>query len=115
MWELFGDVDQLVASKEEFGDVPANVVHQIELATRVDQLIALQVEHKVVKDHERPAKGDLLIDVSGFKDGEFTKVFVDERVLDMPHRVLVSHSVAALTDSHQHDKDSQTEDAEHLP
>ena len=55
IWELLGSIDELIATKEELGNVSAHVVHKIKLATWVQQLIAFQVEHKVVKDDERPS------------------------------------------------------------
>lgn len=36
MRELFGSIDELVASEEELGNVSTHIVHQIEFAARVE-------------------------------------------------------------------------------
>ena len=110
--ELFGAVHELVASKEELRDVSSLVMHQIELATRVQKLVPLQVEHQVVKNDKRPTKLDLLIDILRLEDRKLVgQVFTDNGVIKMTHRVLVTHTIASFTDGHENDKRQEAEHA----
>ena len=56
-------IHKVVTSEKELGDVSAEVVHQVELATRVlVNVIVVQLEDQVVKDDQLPALGHLVID-----------------------------------------------------
>jgi len=45
-------VDQVVASVEEFGNVPAHIVDQVKFSARVDALVAVQRQDQVVKNDQ---------------------------------------------------------------
>ena len=46
------NLDKIVASKEEFGDVAAIVVSQVKLSSWVLPFIAVQIENEVVEDNK---------------------------------------------------------------
>lgn len=45
-------VDQWVAAIEEFRDVSANVVPEVESAAWVHIFVSIQIEHEIIEDHE---------------------------------------------------------------
>jgi hypothetical protein len=66
-------INQIVAAKEELGDVSAQVVLKIESATGVDfDEIRLQLEHQIVKDEQFSSLFDLVIDLLGAELLDFT-------------------------------------------
>jgi hypothetical protein len=94
------DLDQVVTSEEKLGDITAVVVHQVELAPGVLSLVAVQIEHEVVEDHQLFALFDLSVYLSCCEYLYFPALSNFGR-LQVAKRILVAKSVDCLEEDHE--------------
>lgn len=94
---------QVVASKEEFGDVSTIVMSQVELSSWMNPLIAVQIENKIVENNKLQASFNR--DVNLFwREGLDLSSSYHLRGLYMAKRELIADSVDCLSDDYHEDE-----------
>lgn len=96
-----------VAAVEEFADVSPQILHQEELAARVQLLVPVQIEHEVVENEERDSSSHALVNLIGRVHHELSVLLIGR--LHNHLRLAVRASVAEFTEQHQHTKRHQTD------
>jgi hypothetical protein len=97
------NLDKIVASKEELGDVAAIVVSQVKLSSWVLPFIAVQIENEVVKDNKLPASFHRDIDFFWSEGLELSAVY-HLRGFDVAERELIANPVNSLCYDHHQDE-----------
>ena len=109
-----GALDQRIAAVEELAHVAAEVLPEHKLSARVQFLVSVQVEHQVVKDHERKPRSHALVDLLRGKHHHVAASLVAVvQVGGLHHhrRLPIRAPVAALTDQHQQAEGKQADHA----
>jgi len=102
-------IDQVVTAEKELGNVSAKVVHQVELATRMNvDVFLVQLEHQVVKNDQLPALCHLVIDLLG---REGLDLALDTWGFNLALGVLVAQAVDHFEGYHEGQEDKHAVEA----